>query len=78
MKLKHFGSLIIAVVAVIIIIPLVLEHAVFRNHIYSILTNGEWASFLGSYLGGVIGGLGTLLALYFTTKETRRIQTRRD
>ncbi|PKM75385.1 MAG: hypothetical protein CVU92_01705 [Firmicutes bacterium HGW-Firmicutes-17] len=29
---------------------------------------------MGSYIGGVIGGLGTLIAVYITTIETRKIQ----
>jgi gas vesicle protein len=59
---------------VIIVLPFVLEIAIFRNDVYSVLSNGEWSGFLGSYIGGALGGIGTLLAVYMTTKETRKIQ----
>ena len=55
-------------------VPLVLEYLIFRNNVYSVLSNGEWGSFLGSYIGGIIGGTGTLIAMYVTTKETRKVQ----
>ncbi|WKY44195.1 hypothetical protein Q5O14_16450 [Eubacteriaceae bacterium ES2] len=60
---------------VLIIFPIFLDFVVFGNSIPSSLTNGEWSAFLGSYFGGALGGIGTLLAVYFTTKETRKIQT---
>lgn len=34
----------------------------------------KWGGFLGSYIGRALGGVGTLLAVYITTKETRKIQ----
>lgn len=55
-------------------IPWILEFVIFRNDVYSVLSNGEWSGFLGSYIGGALGGIGTLLAVYITTKETRKIQ----
>lgn len=54
--------------------PFVLELVVFRSNMHSALTNGEWGGFLGSYIGGTFGGIGTLLAVYVTTKETRKVQ----
>lgn len=68
--------LIVIVLFVILFlgIPLVLEMVVFGYKHPSYITNGEWVGFLGSYLGGIIGGGTTLLAIYFTTKETRRIE----
>lgn len=59
---------------VIAALPFVLEITIFRNDVYSVLSNGEWGGFLGSYIGGALGGVGTLLAVYITTKETRKIQ----
>lgn len=38
------------------------------------LTNNEWAGFLGSYVGGILGGLGTLIAVYITVKSSQDIQ----
>ena len=78
MKKKDYLKPIIITVVVLLIlfagIPLILEHLIFRNNVYSVLTNGEWGSFLGSYIGGIVGGAGTLIAMYVTTKETRKVQ----
>ena len=65
---------IVFIIVIICLIPTALEYFVFRNNIFSVLSNGEWSGFLGSYIGGVFGGVGTLLAVYITTKETRKIQ----
>lgn len=72
--LKAIGIIVAILFVLLTGIPLILEHFIFRNSVYSVLTNGEWAAFLGSYLGGIIGGAGTLIAMYVTTNETRKIQ----
>ena len=72
--LKAIGIIVAILLVLLAGIPLILEHFVSRNSVYSVLTNGEWASFLGSYIGGVVGGAGTLIALWVTTNETRKIQ----
>ena len=74
MSKKKITMIIFISVLVIIALPFVLEIAIFRNDVYSVLSNGEWGGFLGSYIGGALGGVGTLLAVYITTKETRKIQ----
>lgn len=72
--LKIIGIIVVAMLVLFAGIPLFLEHIIFRNNVYSVLTNGEWGSFLGSYIGGIVGGAGTLIALCVTTNETRKIQ----
>lgn len=72
--LKAIGIIVAILLVLLAGIPLILEHFIFRHSVYSVLTNGEWASFLGSYIGGVVGGAGTLIALWVTTKETRKVQ----
>lgn len=47
---------------------------VFGNQEPSSITNGEWSGFLGSFIGGIVSGIGTLLAVYITTRQTREIQ----
>jgi len=74
MSKKKILVIILISVFVIVALPFVLEAVVFRNEVYSVLSNGEWGGFLGSYIGGALGGVGTLLAVYITTKETRKIQ----
>ena len=55
-------------------LPFVFKYAIFENPALSNLTNGEWASFLGSYVGGIFGGIGTLIAVYITVKSSQQIQ----
>jgi len=73
-KGKVIGITIATLLGLFVGIPLFLEHLIFQNNVYSVLTNGEWGSFLGSYIGGIFGGVGTLIALYVSTNETRKVQ----
>ena len=57
-----------------LIIPIIFKFSIFENPTYSLLSNDGWASFLGSYAGGALGGLGTLIAMYFTVRQTTEIQ----
>lgn len=72
--MKDKAKYIILLCLTIIGFPVVFEHLIFRNRFYSAVSNDAWASFLGSYVGGAIGGIGTLIAMMVTLKETRRIQ----
>ena len=75
MQNKRIIAIIIFIYALFgICIPIVFKYAVFENGAYSLLSNEGWASFLGSYVGGVLGGLGTLIAVFFTIKQTIEIQ----
>ncbi|WP_167957294.1 hypothetical protein [Anaerosporobacter faecicola] len=67
-------SFVICIFLLSFTIPLSLEFLIFRNEFASALDNSDWSSFFGSFLGGIIGGAGTLVAVYITTKETRKIQ----
>lgn len=71
---KSYTIILLAALLVVTVLPFILELLIFRNKFYSVLTNGEWGGFLGSYLGGIISGLGTIVAVWVTTKETRAIQ----
>ncbi len=69
--------ILLAVYAIIAIVtPIILKCTVFENSVYSQLSNEGWASFLGSYVGGVLGGFGTLLAMFITLRNTIEIQRR--
>lgn len=74
MQKKSTVTIIVVALCFVVVVPFLLEFLVFRNNIFSVLSNGEWGGFLGSYIGGALGGIGTLLAVYITTKETRKIQ----
>ncbi|KPI53114.1 hypothetical protein KW94_08370 [Clostridioides difficile] len=65
------GVLIIA----IIIIPLIVTFTIsVRNPIFNFNESNGWLGFWGSYLGGILGGLATLMAVVITTNQTRVIQ----
>lgn len=74
MSKKQILIIVIVSIMIIVLFPFMLEIIVFRNDVYSALSNGEWSGFLGSYVGGALGGIGTLLAVYITTQETRKSQ----
>lgn len=67
-------AIVLATITLICLFPLALELLFTRGGFSSALTQGEWAGFLGSYVGGALGGVGTLLAVYITTRETRKVQ----
>lgn len=73
-KKKSTFCIIVIYGVVGIILPIVLKYAVFENTAYSLMSNEGWASFLGSYIGGVLGGIGTLIAMYLTIRQTTDIQ----
>lgn len=54
------------------LIPLFLNNFIFGNNYISKVSNDGWASFFGSYIGGAIGGIGTLVAMYITLKQTQK------
>ncbi len=58
----------------VVILPVILQYAVFANSVESNASNDGWASFLGSYIGGVFGGGMTLAAVWISVRETRLIQ----
>lgn len=57
-----------------IVFPLLLDKFIFSNNYPSVLSNSDWSSFLGGIWGGIIGGIGTLIAVCITTLDTRDIQ----
>ena len=58
----------------VLILPVILQYAVFENSVTSNASNDGWASFLGSYIGGVFGGGMTLAAVLVSIQETKRVQ----
>ncbi|WP_407308787.1 hypothetical protein [Desulfosporosinus sp. SB140] len=61
-------------VILLIFFPLFLDHFIFGNNIFSNINNGEWASFLGSYTGGILGGIATLFAVLISLNKGKTIQ----
>ena len=69
MKKSIIVAIIIIYLIIGIIIPFVLNCKVFNKSACSSISVDGWASFLGSYIGGVLGGLGTLIAMYMTSNK---------
>lgn len=74
MKKARYIILSIIFFVIAIFIPFLLDHLVFGNSIPSYISNGEWAGFLGSY----IGGLCTLIALIATIRYYRNADERKE
>lgn len=72
MKVKKTSKLILLVIILILlVIPVFVNWAVINNDFYSKATNDSWVSFLGSYLGGILGGFATLIGVLITLKSSR-------
>ena len=69
--------LIIIVLIVVIAVPIAIDRFVFANNYPSAISNEAWASFLGSYIGAIIGGAVSLSGIALTIRFTRG-QNRRD
>lgn len=53
-------------------LPYIINREIIGNDFFSKASNDGWVSFWGSYLGGMIGGVGTLIAVYFTIKDSKK------
>ena len=51
-------------------LPFLFKYVIFESKAYSNLSNNEWAGFLGSYVGGILGGLGTLISVFYNVKTS--------
>lgn len=74
MKRKKLISIISIIVC---IVPLVVDWCILGNDFPSNLTNSEWASFFGGYIGALVGGLISLVGIVWTIKFTRE-QNQKD
>lgn len=72
--IRTIMTIIIIYTLIGIILPFVFKFVIFESTEFSNLTNNEWAGFLGSYVGGILGGLGTLISVFITVKESRDMQ----
>ena len=71
--IKNEVKLFIAfIVLLVFLIPLSIDHLIIANDFPSNLTNDQWFSFLASYLGGIFGGLATLIAMWMAYIQTNR------
>ncbi|MBM7613848.1 hypothetical protein [Alkaliphilus hydrothermalis] len=68
--MKDIKYVIGILLLMVLILPVIINITLFLPFpsTPSDLGNSEWLSFWGSYIGGAIGGIGTLLAVYFTIR----------
>ena len=76
--IKNISIIISIYVIVGVVLPVIFKFTIFENNMLSNLNNAEWASFLGSYVGGILGGLGTLIAVFITVKDSKESQLKND
>jgi len=70
---KNIKKIIIAFIIVIILLPLVLNFALlFIDFVPSVGDDLEMFEAISGYLGGAIGGLATLIAIYYTFLKTKK------
>ncbi|AWK51621.1 hypothetical protein DIC82_11560 [Clostridium beijerinckii] len=64
------NNLFIAVLITIILIaiPILLDKFIIGNNWPSNISNSEWVSFLGSYLGGLFGGVLSIAGVFITIR----------
>ncbi len=68
-------KLVLITLGVLILIPFALGYLIsIKSIIPNFSQSNDWIGFLGSYTGGILGGLCTLVVMYFTRKDTRDIQ----
>ena len=63
---------ILIYIVIAFIAPPIIKYALIDKSLP--ISNEAIASFFGSYAGGVLGGLGTMIAMYITIKHTLKIQ----
>ncbi|MBU3107154.1 hypothetical protein [Clostridium gasigenes] len=61
-------------IIILVIVPVLLNVIMKNNNFYEKANNEGWISFWGSYIGGIFGGLVTLIALTKTTKQSQESQ----
>ena len=64
----------ISISVIIVLFPVVLQFIFFPSQVPSNISNEAWASFFGSYIGGIFGGVGTIWAVLISTGQTEKIQ----
>lgn len=72
-NMKFIISILVFTI-LILILPIIIKCFIIENDVFSKGSNDGWLSFFGSYVGGAFGGIGTIIALWFTRSDTKNIQ----
>ncbi|MCX0377035.1 hypothetical protein [Clostridium perfringens] len=66
--------ILLIIVVLGIVVPFVINITAIGSDFPSKAGNDGWISFWGSYIGGIFGGAGTLIALYISSNQAREHQ----
>lgn len=66
--MKKIWILVAFIGIAIIFFPMIMDKLIIGNSISSNVSNSEWVGFLGSYMGSIIGTMGTIGGVYLTIK----------
>lgn len=75
--MRKFIKWIFLIVTIGSLVPFLLDKLIFGNSFYSAVTNDGWASFFGSYMGAIIGGLVTLGGVFLTIRHNEQMEKER-
>ncbi len=76
MTKKKIILILLCVLLVIVGSPILIDHFIFGNNVYSNIGNESWAGFLGSYLGAIMGGVFSLIGIAITILFAREQNSR--
>lgn len=65
-KYGILAIIVITIIIVIVITPLIIDYFIIGNNLPSNINNSERVSFLGSYIGALIGSASTLIGIVIT------------
>lgn len=74
---KKYRRILVIVLVIACIFPLFMDYCILGNRWPSNLDNSEWASFLGSYIGGIATIAAVFLTIIYTNNLNNEAQTRR-
>ncbi len=72
--MKHNRKIIIIIFAVVVFIPLLLELVIFRNKIFSPVSNDGWVGFFGAYIGAIIGAITTYITVNLEIRNNENVR----
>lgn len=74
MKSNKITTRITIIIAVYILVSAIFPIFLIIDKFYFRLINDTWINFLVSYICGILGGLATLISIYYTVKSSLEIQ----
>lgn len=72
--MKQKTKVILIILSIVFIVPLILELLIFRNKIFSPVSNDGWAGFFGAYIGAIIGAVTTYISVNLEIKNNEKIR----